>query len=518
MKTTKKLMTLLLVLLSSLPSFAQEYEYVPFVREGVKWVCDAPYRDYLGIIYHRYYNLELKGDTVIDGKCYKAMHKYSGTAINEENDTIPVYLREENKVVYGIVPDGKIYADLPIGMNRWPEAQEIIKSGQEFILYDFNDPINFIKNNVKYPVQGAPLGFFVDKVIPDQIVVAGKKVNRYIFGSAWCFIEGIGSDGNNCGYPLSILSNHLSYVIENGDTIYSSKYEESCNYEEESYWSYINGDDDRELPIPRQGVQWVNEQVTVDNGDTTSYYYKYEFRGYGSQGYALCYHYRGESLDNCTGKGIWAQYQSWDYGLDTSNGMIRYDVPYRKVLSEGRNMMSYYCNMGYDYWEMYHFHNYPTTDIEYCYTPNWYIYHQLDNYLNRENIIEVEPLMIEGIKCHRYAYIGEQGDTLAYIVQGIGFDSRNMGDLLTPFTKQPNPNAKHQEWCGLSHVVKDGKIIYKGMRYRHGAFDGIDEVEDDQRPRQYDDNYYNLMGLPVGKTLPTAPGIYIHHGIKVVVR
>ena len=126
--------------------------------------------------------------------------------------------------------------------------------------------------------------------------------------------------------------------------------------------------------------------------------------------------------------------------------------------------------------------------------------------------------MIEGIKCHRYAYIGEQGDTLAYIVQGIGFDSRNMGDLLTPFTKQPNPNAKHQEWCGLSHVVKDGKIIYKGMRYRHGAFDGIDEVEDDQRPRQYDDNYYNLMGLPVGKTLPTAPGIYIHHGIKVVVR
>ena len=126
--------------------------------------------------------------------------------------------------------------------------------------------------------------------------------------------------------------------------------------------------------------------------------------------------------------------------------------------------------------------------------------------------------MIEGIKCHRYAYIGEQGDTLAYIVQGIGFDSRNMGDLLTPFTKQPNPNAKHQEWCGLSHVVKDGKIIYKGMRYRHGAFDGIDEVVAEQpQARQYDDNYYNLMGQPVGKTLPTAPGIYIHHGQKICV-
>ncbi len=37
------------------------------------------------------------------------------------------------------------------------------------------------------------------------------------------------------------------------------------------------------------------------------------------------------------------------------------------------------------------------------------------------------------------------------------------------------------------------------------------------RPRQYDDNYYNLMGQPVGKALPTTPGIYIHHGKKIVV-
>jgi len=476
----KTLLISILALLGMTQAAAQEYEYVPFVREGVKWVCDAtaPDPNWIQIIHH-YYNLEIKGDTVIDGKCYKAMHKYSGDAINEENDTIPVYLREENKVVYGIVPDGKLYPDLPIGMNKWPDAQEIIRSGQEFVLYDFNDPINFIKNNVRYPVQGAPLGFFIDKVIPDQIVVAGKKVNRYIFGSSWCFIEGIGSDGSGSGYPLSIHYNHLSYVIENGDTIYNSKYEESCKYEEEAYWSDFDDDDDRELPIPRQGVQWVNEQVTVDNGDTTSYYYKYEFRGCEPQGFALCYHYTGETLDSSPNKSVWAQYQSWDYGLDTSNGMIRYDVPYRKVKSEGRDMMDYYCNMGEDYWEMYHFHNYHTTDIDYCYTPNWYIYHQLDNFLNRENLIEVEPLMIEGIECHRYAYIGEQGDTLAYIVQGIGFDSRNMGDLLTPFTREPDPDADYQEYCGLSHVIKDGKIIYKGMRYNPAVFEIPGDVNGD---------------------------------------
>ena len=32
------------------------------------------------------------------------------------------------------------------------------------------------------------------------------------------------------------------------------------------------------------------------------------------------------------------------------------------------------------------------------------------------------------------------------------------------------------------------------------------------------DDYYNLMGQPVGKDLPTLPGIYIHHGNKILVR
>ena len=104
-----------------------------------------------------------------------------------------------------------------------------------------------------------------------------------------------------------------------------------------------------------------------------------------------------------------------------------------------------------------------------------------------------------------------------YIVQGIGFDSRDMGDLLTPFTRKPDPSADYQEWCGLSHVVKDGQIIYKGMRYRDGAHDGINEVAADRR-RLQDANYYDLMGRPVGNDVPTTPGIYIHQGKKIVVR
>ena len=32
------------------------------------------------------------------------------------------------------------------------------------------------------------------------------------------------------------------------------------------------------------------------------------------------------------------------------------------------------------------------------------------------------------------------------------------------------------------------------------------------------DDYYNLMGQPVGKNQPSLPGIYIHHGNKILVR
>ncbi len=497
----KTILIMLFAFLCITQSSSQEYEYVPFVREGVKWICDEPYSHvvYFG---HHYFTLELSGDTVINGKSYKAMHKYSGDAINKLNDTIPVYLREDNKVVYGIVPDGKTYPDCPVGMNWWPEAREVIESGQEFILYDFNDPVNFIKDNFKYPVEGTPNGYYVRYVLTDQIDVAGKEVNCYTFDSSFV-IEGIGCDGYESGYPLSPLYKKLYFVIDNGDTTYITK---------DTFDWYL---ENKELPIPRQRVQWVNERVTVENGDTTLYYYKYEFRGCDSQGFALCYDYSGETLDGSAAQLV-AQYQSWDYGLDTSNGMIRRNIPFEKVKREGRDMIDYDCGLSYGYWFMYHFDIYSTV-IDDDYTPNWYISRQKDSFLTPENLIEVDPLIIERILCRRFAYIGEQGDTLAYIVQGIGFDSRDMGDLLTPFTRKPDPDADYQEYCGLSHVIKDGKIIYKGMRYREGAYDGINEVVADQR-RVMDDNYYDLMGRVVGKDVPTVPGIYIHQGKKICVK
>ena len=156
----------------------------------------------------------------------------------------------------------------------------------------------------------------------------------------------------------------------------------------------------------------------------------------------------------------------------------------------------------------------------------WDIYYYINNQaypqmnlLNTDNFVKADPIVIDGVLCSRIAYIGEQGDTLAYVVEGIGFDSYDMGDLLTPFTRYPEADCGcYKEYCGLSHVVKDGKIIYKGMRYRDDNHVGINEVVADQPRYSTDPSYYNLMGQPVGKEVPSTPGIYIHQGKKIVVR
>ena len=58
------------------------------------------------------------------------------------------------------------------------------------------------------------------------------------------------------------------------------------------------------LPIVREGVKWVNEKVIINHGDTTSYYYIYEFSGYDSictnmagEINHACYYYTGNELD-----------------------------------------------------------------------------------------------------------------------------------------------------------------------------------------------------------------------------
>ncbi len=460
----KTILITLFALLGVTQMVAQEHEYIPFVREGVKWVYFT--RD----LYSRHYNhaLELKGDVEINGTMYKAMHKYSGEEINWEDDTIPVYLREEGKVVYGIVPDGKIYNDCPVGNDGDEEMMAKIAAGEEFILFDFNDPVKFVDE-----VSGLP-SVISHHVIEDMTTVGGKPAGRFVsmyvcqdrIPFTFCLVEGIGYDGNSGNvYPLSASCRFADsgigscYVEENGEVIY-----EAVAYNAPAPNLY-----DTILPIGREGVKWVNERVVIDHGKETRSYYTYEFKN-GSR-MPICYQYTGDVLDESTAMVaatlVWPTYdleQCFDYEFQNN-------VPYAAVKEERRDMVNYdiYC---VNFYGSYHFNHYHAK-IDFFSTVNYYITHQNEEFLTRENFIEVEPLVIEGMECWRYAYIGEDGEPLAYITEGIGFDSRDMGDLLTPFTRKPDPTADHQEYWGLSHVIKDGEIIYKGMRFDESLFGGV---------------------------------------------
>ena len=531
----------MLALLGITQMVAQEYEYVPFVREGVKWVYT--YENYdnsdLGwtadpnLAYGTVYlTLELKGDTVINGKTYKAMHKYYGGAINTVNDTIPVYLREENKVVYGIVPDGKTYPDCPIGNIYDYTLLNNMRNGDEFILYNFQDPQAYWRNLFSPDMSEADFEeIFYDFVLQSTsfMNIGSHVVKCHTFGTystGFRMIEGIGVDGKSSasvwfGYTLypwtpiyvGVGYTHfkIRYVTEGDEIIYKS-----VNFEGEK----PTVDDNEYIPYITPGVKFINEKVIVNNGDTTSYYYTYEMtpdvicEGNVINTYyhdvLWCHYFTGPDIDELNDSIICGIYL-----FNQSDFDVFQNKAFRKIENEGRNLVIMWGTMESDrdyVWDrLYRYYNFSD------FTALWYNrQEQINSYINPDNFYEVEPTMVDGRQMQRFAYFNEQGDTLAYIVQGIGFDSYDMGDLLTPFTRKPDPDADYQEWCGLSHVVKDGKIIYKGMRYRHGAFTGINEVMVD-KARPIDDNYYNLMGQPVGKDVPTTPGIYIHQGKKICV-
>ena len=223
----KFLLFTMLVLLGMSQAAAHEYEYVPFVREGIKWICTiSRYDEVSEMNVRQIFNLEFKGDTVINGKTYKAMHKYSGNEINCINDTVPVYMREENKIVYAIIPDDVIYPSCPVGLYY---SYSDIYDGEEFEFCDFNDPSGFWANEINESIGEN----FYRLVGIDTIQVGMHQAKRYKSAvgadeTNFYIIDGVGYD-SNFGYTLfpfvpysysSPVFYALSHVIENGEIIY----------------------------------------------------------------------------------------------------------------------------------------------------------------------------------------------------------------------------------------------------------------------------------------------------------
>ena len=238
----KTILMIMLALLGMSQLGAQEYEYVPFVREGVKWVYhyhndneNLGYDDGFIPAGDHYFTFEMKGDTLIDGKWYKPVHLYGGNAINELNDTVPVYLREENKVVYGIIPDDRRYWECPIGIGTRVCAMNLssdVKTGVEFVLYDFSDPAGFYDNLEISFMPYTKYYYNHSETVKIGNCLRKRLVVNSANGVVYYIIEGIGYAGFRAGMPLNYLYDIqpgimttqvtyiLSHVIEDGEIIF----------------------------------------------------------------------------------------------------------------------------------------------------------------------------------------------------------------------------------------------------------------------------------------------------------
>ena len=126
------------------------YEYVPFVREGVKWGYDECYR--------------FEGDTVVGGVSYKKCY-VSESCPFEERQTLYGLAREEDRVVYCLRPGDE----------------------QETVLYDFSVE----KTGERVPTRLNPKGEPVIHI--DTIAVNNDQLRRRIKLSSGSYIEGFGS-------------------------------------------------------------------------------------------------------------------------------------------------------------------------------------------------------------------------------------------------------------------------------------------------------------------------------------
>ena len=126
------------------------YEYVPFVREGVKWGYDECYR--------------FDGDTVVGGVAYKKCY-VSESCPFEEGQTLYGLAREEDRVVYCLRPGDE----------------------QETVLYDFSVEKPGDRVSTRLNPDGEPV------MRIDTIAVNNDQLRRRIKLLSGSYIEGFGS-------------------------------------------------------------------------------------------------------------------------------------------------------------------------------------------------------------------------------------------------------------------------------------------------------------------------------------
>lgn len=206
---------------------AQEAEYAPIVREGVKrvYLYDKAFDEHGPFVY---YTDEMRGDTTINGIAFKKLYRYFTDEL-DENTTYPyAYIREVDKKIYAVLNDQVDLEDFNLYKNGDPIIEsENYEAFGEYLIYDFNDFVAFYDTYSRIKVVETGVETVGDALRKAYYVTETKR--GLILESVGAVTEGgllfpMTGRWVNGPHPHTL---GLSHVIENGEVVYKSpRYDE----------------------------------------------------------------------------------------------------------------------------------------------------------------------------------------------------------------------------------------------------------------------------------------------------
>ncbi len=249
----KYLLLALFALSGGIKLFAQEYKYVPLVREGMEW-CYFVDGQVATADYDHFSLYKIEEDTLIAGMTYKKCNSYNrgkeGKVFREG------YFREENKKVYFLNEENKSY-----GKDR------------ECLLYDFS--LTQVGDTLIWDEVNEFNRWLVTRI--DTLTIGGSLRKRFWFdqyldGSALhSYTEGFGATGyddeiglrfsGNLIYPfegyitsISAVYNNIVYVKRGTDGVFEYLNEDYYN---DFLASSIESVSSTALQINQEPGRWI---------------------------------------------------------------------------------------------------------------------------------------------------------------------------------------------------------------------------------------------------------------------
>ena len=208
------------------------HNYIPLVREGVKWNCRMDVVSLITETESYPYTIEIKGDTIINAVRYKKCYYTFEDESVATNDIPRAFLREykSEKKVYALY-NYDYTTTLPL-----TDLYEFTDETTEVLLYDFKD-----LTNEKQVWADLSKSWTNDDVRIEKIMLNSQEYQKTALGETLFFIEGIGFVGNKevdhegdllnptvprlaSAYSPEALPIFCSFEDETGMVIYTTEY------------------------------------------------------------------------------------------------------------------------------------------------------------------------------------------------------------------------------------------------------------------------------------------------------